>query len=466
MPCSCCRAPRAADVRATAAWSVGFQRPKQFSLDLLVPYLGDPDGFVRRRTLESIARIDSDRAPLLKPLARCLNDEDREVRLAASRLIPRMSSAQVRQLAEFGRELGWRAASPVRLATCWRTQLEGEGFNAFGVDFGRRVISAKHPAEMKLEAARLIQMSLGDLGGRGGTPGMFHGYTGTQTFDEHAAALDPLRESLVEIFPTGDRLVDIELGARGRHALHQELADARQVAGSDWTKNSPCRRHSLPRRAAARLEVVPSEEHGKELAEALVSIDRKFAERKLPRDNNWDDRVGELFAELSNKDPGLPVRIVKSKGFGRPTHVVFTSRLKEEETPLAVTAFTRAVQADAEYPWTTDVVYLIGMGATDEARELVRARFENYELRLAVLTVLAESPEEQDRPLFAQGLDAGPIEVLTACVGALEKLSEAQDPLECVSLVKLLRRLGNDKAEYTSARTRRRVAGSQLGSGN
>ncbi|MCY2963123.1 MAG: HEAT repeat domain-containing protein [Planctomycetota bacterium] len=438
---------KAPDVRATAAWSVGFQRSRQIAVDSLAPYLADTDGFVRRRALESIARIDINRTPLLKPLARCLNDDDREVRLATSRLIPQMPPNQVRQLAEYGRELGWRASLSSTIGYVWRTQLEGEGFNAFGVDFGRRVIVAKHPPAMKLEAARLIQMSLGDLGGRGGTPGMFHSYTGTQVLDEYAATLDPLRESLVEVFPTGDRLVDIELARVMAMLSSKNSRMLDKLLGQIGPKTNPVDDiHYLA--CAARVDVAPTDERSQQLAEALVAIDRKFAERKLPRDNNWDDRVGELFAELANRDPGLPVRIVKTRGFGRPTHVVFTSKLQENESSLAVSAFTRAVKADKNYPWTTDVVYLVGMGATDEGRELVRAQFENFELRLAVLVVLSEVPEEQDRPLFAQGLDAGPMEVLTACVSALEKLPEARDALECVSLVKLLRRLGNDKAEY------------------
>jgi putative heme-binding domain-containing protein len=67
---------------------------------------------------------------------------------------------------------------------------------------------------------------------------------------------------------------------------------------------------------------------------------------------------------------------------------------------------------------------------------------------MAVLVVLAEQPVEQERELFATGLEAGPVEVLSACVSALEKLPPARDPRELVGLVKLLRRLGGDKSEF------------------
>lgn len=445
---------RAAEVRAAAAWSVGFRNATGLAPDMPVQYLGDRDALVRRRALESVVRIGGDIGGLLKPLASCLNDDEREVRLAAARLIPILTAAQVRQLAEFGREYGWKAATTSTIGYVWRTQMEGEGFNAFGVDFGRRVIAAKHPPALKLDAARLIQMALGDLGGRGGTPGMFHGYTGSQDLESHELDLKPLRETLVDIFPTGDSLVDIEL-ARVIAMLesHEPRLVSKLLSRITAESHPVDDTHYLA--ALARNGAEPKVEEQEQIAESLVAIDRKFSERKLPRDNNWNDRMGELFAELCNRDPGLAARVVGNPEFGRPTHVIFTAKLSETETPLAVDAFLKAISKDAEYQWTSDVVYVVGLAETDASRELIRQQFGNFELRMPVLMVLSEKPEEQDRRLFAEGLSAGPLEVLDACVKALERLPEARDPEECVALVKLLRRLGPDRAEYA---LRERVA--------
>src|SRR4029077_10653586 len=81
-------------------------------------------------------------------------------------------------------------------------------------------------------------------------------------------------------------------------------------------------------------------------------------------------------------------------------------------------------------------------------RELVRKQFERFELRMAVLMVLAQSPQEQDREHFAAGLDSVPIEILTTCTAALELLPAAKNPVELTALVKTLRRLGNEKNEF------------------
>ena len=434
-------------VRTATAWSIGFRAAPDLTPAAVAPLLVDSDPFVRRRMLESLARTELDRMALLQPLAQCLNAPEREVRLAAARLIPAMTPQGVRQLAEVGRTLGWRAALSGTIGYVWRTQLEGEGYNAFAVDFGRRVIGAKHPPEMKLEAARLIQMSLGDLGGAGGTPGMFHGYTASQKLTQQWDELEPLRQTILQAFPTGDRLVDLELARVLAMISTREPALRDKLLAQVTPDSNPIDDiHYLT--ALARFEAPVSEEQSTQTARALVEIDAKFARFKLPRDNNWDDRVGELFAELTQRDAGLVARVVETPGFGRPTHVVFTTKIPDEELAPAVQAFLRQIASDAEYPWTPEVVYLVARDETEATREVLRKQFENYELRMAVLVVLAEQPVEQERELFATGLEAGPVEVLSACVSALEKLPPARDPRELVGLVKLLRRLGGDKSEF------------------
>jgi len=73
---------------------------------------------------------------------------------------------------------------------------------------------------------------------------------------------------------------------------------------------------------------------------------------------------------------------------------------------------------------------------------------EQFSLRGAALIVLANGAEELDRPAFVEGLDSSQLEVLAACFSALEQLPPAADPRELAALVKVLRRLGSDPAEY------------------
>ena len=435
-------------VRTAAAWSIGFQTKPRPADTTLAAYLGDSSATARRRTLESLARLQPDYKPLLTPLADCLNHEDREVRLAAARLVVRMQPNEVRGLAELGRPLGWRAALSSTIGYVWRTLQEGEGVNPFGIDFGTRVLAGNHPAAMKLEAARLIQMSLGDLGGRGGTPGMFHGYTGTFAPDLALPEISRLVTTLEKIFPVGDRGVDAELGRIIAMLAPPSSRLAEGLLGQVTPQSHPVDDiHQLT--CVSRLDVTLSERNTRQCADALLAIEGKIRERQLPQDANWNDRLGELFSELVNHSPDLAQALVASPRFGQPSHVAFLSKLEEDDSQRATEAFTRAVQAAANYPWNNDLVYVVGGAQTDESRQLIRPLFERHDLRLSVLMVLAETPQEEDRPLFVEGLESAPPETLAACVGALERLLETEaTPRECVALVKLLRRLGSDRSEF------------------
>jgi len=184
------------------------------------------------------------------------------------------------------------------------------------------------------------------------------------------------------------------------------------------------------------------------VAEALINLDAKIAAGKFERDSNWDDRVDELYAELVARDPDLPGRLVAHPAFGRPGHVMFMSKFSDDEHLEAVAKFVAQIKATPDYAWTSEVVFAVGSTSDPEHLDLVRGLYDNFELRMAVLMVLADEPEEQDRELLASGLELGALEVITACVEALEKLPAARNGVEMACLARLLRRLGTEKPEY------------------
>lgn len=435
-------------VRAAAAWSIGFQTKPGPTPAVFTAFLADQDALTRRRALESLLRQQADYSALLPVLAECLNHDDREVRLATARLIPRMKPNEVRALAERTRPLGWRAALASSLGYVWRTLQEGEGLNPFGIDFGRRVLAAKHPATMKLEAARLIEMSLGDLGGLGGTSGMFHGYTGTVVIDNTLPEIQELTGTLEAVFPTGDRAVDAELGRIIAMLAPQSPQLVEKLLGQIHSQSHPVDDiHYLA--CLARIDMELNSADVEVLATSLLTIEWKVRKLRLPQDANWNDRMSELFGELVTDTPDLSHAVIDSAEFGQPSHIAFTSRLSEADNSRAVEAFLKAASEDAEYPWNNDVVDFVGSAQTERSRQLIRPLFDRHDLRLAVLMVLAESPLPEDRQLFVEGLDSGPLEVVGACISALEKLLPFElDPRESVALVRLTRRLGTDRSEF------------------
>ena len=62
--------------------------------------------------------------------------------------------------------------------------------------------------------------------------------------------------------------------------------------------------------------------------------------------------------------------------------------------------------------------------------------------------VLAKRPQAGDTVLFVEALEAAPMEVLSACAGALAKLPPSDKPDDVIALLKTLRRLSGDRREY------------------
>jgi putative heme-binding domain-containing protein len=438
---------RSPELRARAVWSLGARPVQGLNPAVLVQYLHDSDPLVRRRALETVIRFSGDATVLIPAIAKCANDDDRLVRLATSRVMPYLKPAQFKEVADAARKLSWRAALTTTLGYIWRTQQASQvSYNAYGIDIGRRILEGKHSNELKLEAVRVIQIALGDLAGDASATAVVANYSPNDDLNAHERALDPLRISLGKLFPTDERQLDLELSrlAAMITPASDDLLD--KVLARITTQSHPVDDiHYLI--VASRLPVKPGQVQREKIVAALLDLDRKLAFHELPKDSNWNARIGEMYAALVARDPGLAWRVIIDPAFGRPGHVLYMSKLDEKQLARAVAAFTKAVTSNPDYPWNNDTVFVIGYGKTPAHHELVRKKYEKFELRMACLMVLAETPVEQDREKFAAGLDSPPIEIVATCLAALERLPATQNDMELVSLVKLLRRLGNDKNE-------------------
>jgi len=438
---------KAPELRARAVWSLGVRHPKGLSPAVLVQYLHDSDAMVRRRALETVARFPGDVKVLVPAIARCTNDDDRMVRLTVARLLPGLKSPYFKQVADASRLLSWRAALTTTLGYIWRTQdLSQMYYNSYAVDIGRRILEGKHSPELKLEAVRVLQLGIGDVGGEEGATAAFLNYSPAEDLAPQERELDPLRITLAKIFPTGQRVLDLELARLAAMITPSNESLLGKVLSRITPDSYPMDDlHYLI--VAARLPVTPSPDQREIIARALLDLERKLPLYELHKDTNWNARVGEIFAALVSHDAQLPSRIIADPSFGRPGHVLYMAKLDEKQLADGVAAYVRAVSADPEYRWNNDVVFVIGYGKTPEHYELVRSQWDKFELRMAILMVLAESPQEQDREKFAAGLESPPIEIVTTCAGALEKLPAKKNDVELVALVKVLRRLGTDKNE-------------------
>ncbi len=93
-------------------------------------------------------------------------------------------------------------------------------------------------------------------------------------------------------------------------------------------------------------------------------------------------------------------------------------------------------------------MFLLGESSNPEHRELLRKKYADFALRSAVVMTLAQKPEEIDRPKFDEGLESSQLEVVAACIAALEKLPPANSAAERFALVAGLRHLVHEKPEF------------------
>ena len=437
-----------AEVRARTAWAIGRSRPVEERTELIVPLIADSDPLVGRVACEALLGQPGELsdAALAAALAKRLASPTRFDRVAAARLIPQLSKEAFRTLAVQAAKLGWSAGVSNAFGFLGRQP----GLNEYAFEISLRVLDRDLPDELKLEAVRLMQLGLGDL-----TPpdnvAVFDGYAPAMNLAEFDRQLDPYRIRLAELFPTGYERLDYEL-ARLLAMLQPYNASLLTKVLAKITDDSHPTDDIHYLIVAARNSTSRDSDHRTAVARALVRIDAKLKARKLNIDTNWEPRLKELYHALVELDPVLPDVLIEQPEFGRPDHVLYMSELPGELLDAAIAGFSRQVEADADYAWTNDVLFVFGESKQPEHRQLVRDQFPNFAVRNAVLMVLAAKPEEIDRAKFVEGLESAQVEVLEACLTALSKLPPSNEGPENVALVRCLRRLSTEQNEAAARR--------------
>jgi putative membrane-bound dehydrogenase-like protein len=439
------------EVRARTIWSYGRTQGAKADVAVLLPYLNDLDPFVARLALEAAQNLTetADWPALIKPIARRLGGGDRFTRSLASALVARMPPPHLPALSQAATEEGARAV--VSYAAGWMSQpgIELERVRKSMSPVVVTILRGDYPPELKLDSLRLLQGMLGDLGPSKRHAAAFDGYSPGIDPDELERDWDELRIQLAELYPTGLPVVDMELSRvlAMLAPVNQALLDR---VLKPMTKSSDPIDDLHQLLVAARLPVPRSTAQRQVIAEALVQFDAKFAARNLPQDSSWNDRIKDLYNRLCELDEFLAPVMVDVAGFGRPGHVLFMSQMPERRLADAIAAFAKQAAADAEYPWNNDVVFLFGASADPAHRALIKQQYDRFAVRGAVLMTLAEQPDAADRAWFREGLESSQVEVVAACLTALEQLPPDTGADEQLALLTAFRRLGQDEREYAA----------------
>ncbi|MFV0445471.1 MAG: HEAT repeat domain-containing protein [Planctomycetaceae bacterium] len=436
-------------VRARAAWALGRSQTRTPRVALARKFLTDPEPFVVRAGLESLLGADPALlADLVSPLAALLDSPDSYIRQAAFRVILHSDEETYQSIAAEAAPTGWRAGLALALIYAARH----DGADLYTVDVALRVLRGDHPAELKREAVRVLQLGLGDCGPapqeqRPTRPAVFDAYATPFDLDDVPELVQALQAQLPELYPTDDREVDYELARTLAMIQPVDSGLVDRVLAAITKNTSPVDDlHQLIVLARLPGERTPGQRE--QTAAAIVALEAKLAQHKLTRDLHWDDRVMEMYSALVKTDPLLPVALLQHPDFGQPGHAQYLVKLDPAHFETAVNVFANAVLAVGDnYRWNGDVVYLLSQSSDPRIRNLVRAKFEDYGLRGSVLLALSESPQDGDRAMFVSGLESSQFDVLIACIRALTLLPPTKTAVENVTLVRTLRRLGCDGQE-------------------
>ncbi|MDA0833540.1 MAG: hypothetical protein O2955_16700 [Planctomycetota bacterium] len=419
-----------------------------WNASLLQPYLNDTHPAVKRATLESLlsdAQIE-DLSRLVESFTACLDDDDRSVRQAAARVIRRMPADIVEHVYDVAARRGPRA----RLWFFWGRKRQVEYSLALVIDASGFALSVLDDASLKdlhADAARLLQIVWGDVGPKEGRAPVFDGYSATLNFSSYQSDVDAVKQKLAALYPL-DSPVDFEL-ARLLSMFEVDDVQVRENVLAQITDESDPVDDIHYLIVFSRLPGERSDDQRSRSATALLALDRKLTEKNYQTDSNWKDRVGEMFAQLVTYDPDLPLALLKHPEFGRPAHVMFLDPLPDDDLQMAIDAFTAKIAADGgDYPWTTDVVFLLNASNKSRDIALIREQYDDPSLQGAITIALADEPSADDRKKFVNGLSSWQYEVLEASTNALVALGPKNDPAEFVALLGAVRWLGDSNGEF------------------
>lgn len=446
-------------VRARTAWAVGRTQAAAPDPALLNPLMRDPDPFVRRCALEALAGVHESThlGPFTGSLVHGLTSPDRTVRKSAAMIAGRLDPRQTQSLAAL---LAGRPAGQLWLAI-------GQQFRTPQVrpEHAELAVSLledpRLPGDLRYDAVRLLQLALGDVGPAAERPAVYDSYVAQQDLTGKESELNPLLIRIAALFPTAKPQIDHELirVIAMTSPFNRELMQ-RLLQGITDDSLPADDLHRLI--AVSRFDIERSFDETTATAKGLLNVDVKIRRLGLRQDSNWDDRLGELYAELCRVDPALPHVLVDQPAFGEVGHVLYTGKIPQPEIPRAITAFVRRGQEIGSFNWSNELVFLIGESNDPGHRTLLREQLDNLAVRDAVLMVLAEDPSRDDRELFLSGLESTQINCVASCAEALTQLPRSNSAAEQFRLLAAARRLINDDREFEVRETVMRLLQNNL----
>ena len=416
-------------LRARLAWAVGRLRPQSNVQSLRKQLLQDDNPLVLRFALESlVGKPAMFHSQFKATLAKLYTTPDPQVQQTLARVLAGIEEASISP---------HQAALRTNLLT---KALQTTEHSPRHARRALELLQSESPPSLKLDAVRAAQIILGDVGPAEGVVPVFESYTSRAKTESNPQTLNALAKLLNQSFPAEEKTLNHELGRLiAMLAPPSTEIFAKVLQQISDTSHPVDDIHHLI--ILARLPVERTTQQTSTIAQAVVALENKIESASLPRDSNWDDRIGEMLAAHITLDPNLPDAILQLPNLGAPGHTPLVKSFSGDQLEQAVQLFLSRINDDPNYRLTPDVVRLLGRSQQPEIKTLLRTHADQFAIRTTILSILAEHPDTQDRPLFIAGLDTDDVGILSELITALESLPPTTDPSEIVTLVRTLRRL-------------------------
>jgi putative membrane-bound dehydrogenase-like protein len=303
--------------------------------------------------------------------------------------------------------------------------------------------------QTRLEAARLIQLAVGDVQLTQDKPDVGDGYVAS-TLDR----VDPgfrakLSAQIAAAFPTGHVGADRDI-ARTLAMLKAESERLLVRIASRWSDGTGVEDDIHYLLVAAQLPGKRAAYFTTKSARALSLLHHKMNNDRKEPSRFWPVRVADAYLLLQKQDPKLAAALIKGNSFSLPEHSLFTRVMPAEQKLEGI----RKLVAKATGPnpfkrraWTADLVAGLRDLPAAEALPPLRKLWESDAgLRDSVALVIAAHAQPADRSRLIQALSSLQPGVVEQAADAIAGMTGASSPDELVAALKALKpRLLNKK---------------------
>ncbi|PHR91900.1 MAG: hypothetical protein COA78_33925 [Blastopirellula sp.] len=386
-----------ANLVSRTIWSLGVKREEM--LDARVVLATDHESpWVQRtawETITSAATYDDSIEKAAWSLG--LASSDRYVRAACLAALKRVAARDNSFELEIGNSI---AAKWVLQSTENGSEIDSKSITQHALE----TLANSPSVFQQQDAVRVIQLALGDIPAAMTRPDVYAGYMAGDLEAIAEAERGSLAKNLAEVFPTNRPTVDREI-LRTLAMLEVEVPDLVEKILSNTSSTATLQSDVHRLICLSKIPGKRSEESTQQIASIYTSLHQKMEDNRYFTSRNWPDRVGEAYDQELMKNPALATAVIKSRQFGRLEHTLFLTFLEEELQRKGLRKIIKKNDpADLEESWPIESVTLVMTLSNKNALELLRARWEDYNLRELILVELAKLKQEEDRDRFVESL--------------------------------------------------------------